>query len=154
MSNSSGTENDSESREGEMMPTEDDLRISTPFKENGRLLENNLCLSPDIIDGEIIEPPPSSLNEESSPGPTSSSSLTTKQMKELLMAKLSAIAEEVVITGRNTESPQGTMVKALDDSCVLFAVDNNSQDIVSSSPPEKQLEHVSYFGVLLLNHFS
>ena len=92
-----------------------------PIAESEKLPETS---SPDD-DCLLVRPPPSSRSSVN--GETVQKGLNMKTMRELLMAKLSAIAEEIVISGRNTGSPQATMRKALDDSCVLFSL-NESPD--------------------------
>jgi len=121
-------------------PSED--KPSSPIKYNIKLIEPSPKTSD--LDLDNIYPPPSSrgsINEEEN-----YKSFNIKQMKEILMSKLSAIAQEVVISGRNTESPAGTMLKSLDDNCVIFAV-NGEPEENNLTPPEKSnsLSHSHVF---------
>ncbi len=99
------------------------IKISSP----ARLSEAS---GPEDKDDIPVQPPPSS--RSSTNGDSGSALVSAKAMRELLLAKLSAIAEEV----DSSSSPPTTMMKALDDSCVMFAVGRESSDVLARSPSE------------------
>lgn len=132
---------DDENRSKETNSKPGDIKIKIKINEaigkQARLVEFiNIDKDNQKKNENYVKPPPGSrcsVNEEEEQKQND-----MKAMCELLYKKLSEISEKVVLNGRNTESPQGTMVQALDNSCVLFTENNIDSAKDMSSPNKSQ----------------